>query len=160
MHNEMDDYIYILIGLLWLVFTFYVQSKKQKKKRESRQSTPRQSSSEKPRTILEQLFTEEISPEPDTPVFDDEFMDVPVVEKTETITFENEYKKMGMESVEEFEREKYHKEAQPSITDPLKREHETPYSITSSLTEEMHDSLEFDIRKAVIFAEILKRPYT
>jgi hypothetical protein len=153
----MDDYIYIILGLLWLVFTFYTQSKKQKKKKEQAQSKPSpEVTTKKPTSLFEQLFREEMPEEEPTPVFEEPTV-LPEEKQTSTYkSFREEYSSLGIQSLEG-SRGKYYEEGQKSIY--KKEDDKTIAEALNSLKDPKRETIHFDLRKAVILAEILKRPY-
>ncbi len=156
----MEDVIYIIIGLLWLVFTFYTQSKK-KKQREAQKGKPVQTSSETPKSFFEQIFSEQ-------PATQDKFQEIltePEIEyqdfdeaDEEPSSFVEEYEKMGIKSLEETQLKNYRKGIDG--IGGIDHESEQDFDPESSLENEHKQGLEFDLRKAVIMAEILERPYS
>jgi hypothetical protein len=156
----MEDVIYIVLGLLWLIFTFYIQSKK-KKQREAQQSNAPPQSPQSPKSFFDQLFVEQ-TPVPE-PV--DEEITEPEVVKAEApktqrrrSTFEEEYEKLGIKSLEDTQLRFQGSQGVDSGKNNLEKKHEFDPGKQGEV--EAEEGLEFDLKKAVIMAEILKRPYT
>jgi len=159
----MEDLIYIVLGLLWLVFTFYTQSRK-KKQREAQQGKAKTAtqSSETPKSFFEQVFVEAPSPVeveaeehiPEAEMTQSEFFE----ERKARSTFEEEYEKMGIKSLEDKNYNSRKDEAGKSGKNNLVKKHGFEYGNDSDFGE--IEGLEFDLKKAVIMAEILERPYS
>lgn len=165
----MDDFLYIIIGIVWVVYSLYSNKQKQQKKRlmeEQRKSQPSSlPEQQRPRSIFDQLLDPDPQiPEPITePISEplDEYPDPtnsytpeipknkpykPEYENLETIKdevsasyFENQYDSRGGMSY-------YDNRVMAEST-----HNEVP------LLEEFSE--EFDLRKAVIYAEILNPRY-
>ncbi len=154
----MDDLLYILLGLAWIAFAFYRHS--QKKKQRSEQNAPDAPHEAKdPVSLLEQLLTGKEEKMTAAPPFADanqtnyfkEFRDI--YEEPEGLTFEEEYKLKGVSSVEEtdysemIDKQRQVSSAQSVVNDAYLQD------------EEENEANYFDLRKAVIYSEILNRPY-
>lgn len=156
----MEDVIYIVLGLLWLIFTFYIQSKK-KKQREAQQGNTPPASSQSQKSIFDQIFVEETHiPEPV-----EEEITVPEVVQADTpkterrrSTFEEEYEKLGIKSLEDTQlRIRVYEGGDLGKNNLGKRQE---FELENEGEDGAKEGLEFDLKKAVIMAEILKRPYT
>jgi hypothetical protein len=155
----MEDVIYIVLGLLWLVFTFYTQSRK-RKQREAQKSKPTAQSSETPKSFFEQIFTEAPSPVEldEEPIPEADLIQTEVIQdKRIRSTFEEEYEKMGIKSLEDTELRIQNFKAEESGKINLEKKHGFESEFESDFDKE--EGLEFDLKKAVIMAEILERPY-
>lgn len=156
----MEDVIYIVIGLLWLVFTFYTQSKK-KKQREAQKGKPASTSSETPKSFFEQLFADQpATREPNQEVLSEldlEYQDVAEKEKSPS-SFVEEYEKMGIKSLEDTQLKNYGTNV--GGTGVIEQENEQDFDPEMIVEEKSKEGLEFDLRRAVIMAEILERPYS
>ena len=154
----MDDLLYILLGLAWIAFAFYRHS--QKKKQRNRPDAPDAPHETKdPVSLLEQLLTGKEETMTASPPFADanqtdyfkEFRDI--YEEPEGLTFEEEYRLKGVSSVEEtdysemMDKQRQASSAQSIIYDAYVKD------------EEENKTNYFDLRKAVIYSEILNRPY-
>jgi len=148
----MEDIIYILIGVLWLVFTFYTQQKKRKLKEASREKEEIPPS----RNILEELFGE-IENETLPPVS----QPTPAPNFPRKYTFEDQYEARGIQSIEKSGKE-YHNE---NKTTPFAQSGrmfthiEVLDGIRSLNNENSVLREEFDLRKALIYQAILDPPY-
>lgn len=144
----MEEFFSILILVIWILFSIYNKNKKKKATSakqfsKSENSTP---SSQKPRSILEQIL---LGNEP---------VAVPYEEYDDT-----------SDAQQYEEEEKKEKETVLSDTDISSRYDFNPSSEGSSsgLFQEENDELEvfeekgieFNLRQAVIYSEILNRPY-
>ena len=161
----MDNFLYIIIGIVWVVYSLYTSKQKQQKKREmdaQRKSQPLPGPEpQRPRSLLEQLldpehkFTEpaavayeeyEDTEEPILSEYSDEHSYMSEYQPLEEIKseisadyFENQYASRG-------EMDYYGKR------EALVASHE-------EVTQKEDLVEEFDIRKAIIYSEILKPKY-
>lgn len=151
----MEDYIYILLGIVWVVYSLYRANQKKKKAREN--------------VVEEAPVQEIIEPETSFSAIFDEFFDKktlqeddPIFNQPEPISgndgsqygfFDKNIKtdyKLDSIPVEEGER-MFNKNA---IDDFF-----VNHSISEDYEEiEDGESLDFDLRKAIIYSEILNRP--
>jgi len=143
----MEEFLPLIIGIIWLVYTIYSKGKKKEAKRHH----PGRSEEAKAPSILEQLFTgnEVLKPQPY------ETYDEP--DESQLI---DEYDEVVNEPV---------KESKPFLrTELADFMHEGQPAVTPSgnyLMEERTDlenqfeKLDFDLRKAIIYSEILNAPY-
>jgi len=148
----MEDIIYILIGVLWLVFTFYTQQKKRKQKEASREKEEAHPS----RNILEELFGE-IEHETPPPVS----QPTPAPPFPRKLTFEDQYEVRGIQSIEKSGKE-YHTETKTTSVAQSGRMFthiEALDGIRSLNNENSVLREEFDLRKALIYQAILDPPY-
>jgi hypothetical protein len=149
----MEDIFLILIGLLWLAYTFY--SRSQKKQRRATRPAETATQSKKEPSILEQiLMGQDISiPEPE------EYELEP--DETEEETFPEFTYSDGADKQEPFlsHQLKEHKGVRSVFSDhvtgnsPLEVEHLDFFSTPGFFDEE------FDLRNAVIYQAILDPPY-
>jgi hypothetical protein len=156
----MEDLIYIVLGLLWLVFTFYTQSQK-RKQREAQNGKPATQSSKTPKSFFEQIFTETPSPieVDEEPVPEPELAQPEILQdKKFRSSFEEEYEKLGIKSLEDTKLRIREDKVMDSGKKNLEKKHGFESGNTSDFEE--HEGLEFDLKKAVIMAEILERPYS
>ena len=164
----MDDYLYIIIGIVWVVYSLYSNKQKQAKKKlmeEQRKSQPNQSNRvpepQRPRSILEQLLNPEPElPEPQ-PVDYDDYVDdeeANMVEMPEIKHYKPEYQTREIirdEVSADYFDSQYASRGETNYYDS--REVLASAYNEEILQEDLH--LEFDLRKAVIFSEILKPKY-
>jgi len=153
----MEDYIYIIIGIIWLVFT--VIKNNQKKAQQQQDVGQKPASSVPPiaeAKTFEDILTEILNPV--APVPSPQMMTEPEEYYTEeTISPEIvlEEARTEYQSLEEiFAAEAEERLASRSVA-------EMPEDSSKSiLSEEKHDVLNrIDLRKAVIYQAILERPY-
>jgi hypothetical protein len=163
----MGDYIYILILLAWVGFTLYNKSRKARS--EGQEKARPQSWLEK---SIQEMMTGEVQsnmPKAREIKFEEEPYDdesdyqppvpaaspVPVTQKQEVTSFEKEYNTLGIYSIEE--------EDTYRGVEPIQMSY---YDLTDQNSSEEDDGDEedeyrhgFNLRQAVIYAEILNRPY-
>ncbi len=170
----MEDLIYIIIGLLWLVFTFYTSSKKRKQKQQEKTRPSQTSQESQEQNILEELFgkTEIYKQKADPlhPYSDNELIyessEFESVDSEDSVTFEDEYENKGISSVETVGNRYYSDADKTSYQELVKRaqSHRIDNIETEDLyNEEPDDNIikkDFNIRKAVIYQAILERPYS
>ncbi|MCD4745958.1 MAG: hypothetical protein K8R58_06635 [Bacteroidales bacterium] len=152
----MDDFIYILLGLAWLVYAIY--SKGQKKKKIQTSQVQQQGQTEtvetknKVKSILEEfLLGEEFE--------NKQYQEAEIYKPTVEI-FPDEQKSQFIDT-------------EPIITKPDKELYEPALRVEDKGKEIIEDieirdkydeyekqEIDFDLKKAIIFSEILKRPYT
>lgn len=147
----MDDLIYIIALIAWVVFAFYRKSQKKAAATESRRPS-RPASEEDPLPTLEEILLgreREIQPEP-LPVPSVVLTDGMSPELSET-AFEKEYKRRGISSVEEL--------GKPNFMQGIKVSEIQKDDLTAQHEIDPEHKPDFDLRQAVIYAEILNRPY-
>jgi hypothetical protein len=148
----MEDYIYIIALIAWVLFAFYRNSRK--KAQAAGQMKPHADTRTEPMplpTLEEILLGREPEPAPEP-------LPAPAAEWTEGTSpvfketaFEKEYNRMGISSVEELD--KPMTMAYTEISEIQKHE------IGSAEEVEENQGMQIDLRRAVIYAEILNRPY-
>jgi hypothetical protein len=150
---KMDDLIYLIILIAWVAFAFYRQSQKKKAAQQSQSSPPPSQREGSPfKTLEEILFEEEPEKEvkaPEPEKYERRFQRTATYEP---ISLEQLYMKDEIESLETLvpagQEEKVKKGVKSEVPGTRKKE------------GSRHPLLaDFDLRKAVIFAEILHRPY-
>jgi len=182
----MDDFIYILLGVAWIGYSIYSSQKKLKEKQQKARRSGEQSQGQstkyteesKPKSFIDRLFEEfEEKPEPSYEEIGNEF-DVADQERQKVEQPQREIKdtkyQSGTYSVEDARTvndivesnsdlsSDYFK--QKSRSSARKRDEEweerkKKHYQTSFYDEETdEDDIDFDLRQAVIFSEILNRP--
>jgi hypothetical protein len=137
----MDDLIYILIGIGWVVFGLYKNYQKQVKKQQtSVKSITEEDQPSRVKDIFEQLF-----PVEEYNNTKDESQSQEVI-STEIESLENEVVY-----------EKYNKEVKTNI---IKENKKTERIFEEEVNEENTILTDFDIRKAIIYSMILERRYS
>jgi hypothetical protein len=147
----MEDYIYLLALIAWAVFAFYRKTRKRSESAGEMTGTPsRQGRTTGLPTLEEILLGEEpVIPEPATasaPAWTEGMS--PVLEET---AFEKEYKRRGISSIEELDK--------PINMAPHNISEIQKHEIGSEDEGIGERSSAIDLRKAVIYSEILNRPY-
>lgn len=148
----MDDFIYIIALIAWVVFAFYrkTQKKNEAAREDQRRSQPRGESTLFP-TLDEILRGDEPEPEiAPVPVSRSYNTDGMAPELKET-AFEREYNRRGITSIEEMDKPLVMKSTKPFAVpdDEILQE--------NSVTEDWRARV--NLRQAVIYSEILNRPY-
>lgn len=150
----MEDLIYLIILIAWAVFAFYRQS--QKKKAKARPFTPDYTGEEEehtPNAWEEILFggeTEEKmerAPEPELHRAGRRWNAVP-----EAVSLEQMYMKDEIESLEDPFVQQQMEKKKLALESTVRKQEKHPDQDSNFLSD-------FDLRKAVIYAEILYRPY-
>jgi len=149
----MEDFIYIIALIAWVVFAFYRKS--QKKAEEARRTHTRRQPAgpSKPFPTLDEILMgkEVVIEDEEEPAFEEPVLSdgmSPVLKET---AFEQEYKLRGITSIEELDKAT---EGKGPVMLKLQEEEEV------EVEESAYDWRQnFDAKQAVIFAEILNRPY-
>jgi len=150
----MEELLPLIIGVLWLLYTFY--SKSQKKKARERSASPGNKTNEKP-SFLEQLLANKgiqlESPEPLE--YEEDIIDEPFeTQETADTKTEEKIKPFLQSELSEFMGEGY------SGFSTAFQDENYLESIKDISTSELSQQLtEFDLKKAIIFSEILNAPY-
>lgn len=152
----MEDFIYILIGVLWLGASIYraSQKKKEKEKAKNPANVPPQSESResKARSLIEELLGgQEVNvPEPEV---QEVIYAEPVVMEVDdhglSKSFQNEYAKKGFGSLESLSAEGVSSLNRIDFKDQMPLQENKPSK-----------QITIDLRKAIIYQAILERPYT
>ena len=172
----MDDFLYLLLGLAWVGWSLYSNKQKMDRKRAAQaeqQRSAQQEASEswdqptvpppifepaQPRNILEELFGDQIPRQPEA----EEEVYIPDVDEQSWERKMSGYKKNEAESLEEIREEvpsdyfaKQYAARHNSQNQRVTIE-EPDYAEVSDAEELQHD---FDLKRAVIFSEVLRAPY-
>lgn len=154
----MEDYIYILIGVIWLAASIYKAANKKKKAftpesepdtsvRREMQNRPRK------RSLFEEFMGEhEVRlPEPEVHEIyvEKDYESIRVEQKKTSGSFQEEYAKFGFTGLEKLSSEGESSTGRISFRDSMKK-----------TTEKRSSQKRFDLRKAIIYSTILERPYT
>jgi uncharacterized membrane protein YebE (DUF533 family) len=147
----MEDYIYLIALIAWAAFAFYRKSQKKSEAARREQQRPQPSDTSSPFPSMKDIFGEEpfveVVPVPVTQAATTDGM-APQLEET---AFEKEYKRSGISSVEEL--------GTPFVM--KKTEHtDLQEDKLSAENDKIEDCMaKVDLRQAVIYSEILNRPY-
>ena len=149
-----EDFLYIIIGLLWVVYSFYNAKKKKDKK-----NAPAQTSGKK--SILESLINElgiqDKQPEPslyqpsdDINHIEPEPVHVETEEPSEVFSYDDYYEESNYNTIDNVIEKK------PPL--PMAKIDEA-YSLNKKSSSKKGVRNKIDLRKAVIYSEILKKVY-
>lgn len=151
----MEEFIYILIGVIWLGASIYKasQKKKQKARPQSQASSVAEEETTVSRTksLLEQLLEgQQVQvPEPEIVEYEyDEPMLTEIEDKPPSGSFQSEYAGRTFKGLEALESEGVSSLGRISFVDIMK-----------DTTEKQHKAVRIDLRKAIIYSAILERPY-
>jgi len=153
----MEEFIYIIIGVIWLAATIYKASQKKKGKagpQKPATSTPGTESKVSARSLLEQLLEgQQVSiPEPEVVELETEYdepMIAEVEERRRKESFKTEYAGYGFKSLESLSGEGVSSLGQIKFKDIMKED-----------KKKAGGPVKIDLRKAIIYSAILERPYT
>jgi hypothetical protein len=150
----MDDLIYLIVLIAWVAFAFYRKS--QKKSNATGQAAPKRQPGSEPMplpTLDDILLGREPEPEPEP-----EPVPVPVTYVTDGIppqlgktAFEKEYNRLGINSVEQMDK--------PFVLTVNKTDEKQEEAILLEGAAKEEYRTWIDLRQAVIYSEILNRPY-
>jgi hypothetical protein len=148
----MEDLIYVIALIAWVAFSFYrKQQKKAEADRKMMRPTVQKTDSGQVPSWQDILLGEQPVPvaEPvpaSAPVFTDGMS--PVLSET---SFEKEYKLRGINSIEEMDK--------PFRMSDFRQQDMKIESMDDESMEREEWLAKFDLRRAVIYSEILNRPY-
>ena len=152
----MEEFIYILIGVIWIAASIYKATQKGKKpgaqKKPGDQQVQEESRPSQARSILEQLLSgQEISiPEPASREIYDEYDQIETVEEEKPVrSFQSEYAEYGFKGLEHVSGEGVTSLGQIKFVDEMK----------DTLKKERGQN-KVNLRKAIIYSAILERPYS
>lgn len=167
-YASVEDFLYILIGIAWVVFSFY---KAQKKKKAPGKKQPQPQKTEETKetpSFLDSLLDElGVEMEPEQKKEDDEpyipyNYDEDLIEKTYVTDVHKE--NIRKEQSEVFSYDDIYEESNyTEVTDVNDKKKSAFETNTTSVFEDKKPSLKkqkkVDLRKAIIYSEILKRQY-
>lgn len=177
----MDDFLYIILGIVWIAWSLYSNKQKMDRKRAEqaqREAEKRQYRAEtvqtenipepyqtvKPvvkspeRSILEEIFGEYIPAEPEA--VQDEY--VPEVDEQSWQRKMAGYSRSEVQSLEEIKEEvsaDYFKDRYSQQYKTVEQEVTKPITTDYEENEEPGLHEEFDLKKAILYSEILRAPY-
>ena len=145
--GSFEDFLYIFIGLIWIGFSIY---KAQQKKKSVSQS---KSSPKKEKSFFENLFNEFINEEAENPY----------VTRTKEQTFANIGKAKDIQEKKVFSYDDYHEQSN-AFDDYDVIEKKTTVNTDSAkeiktFKQKPKRNSRIDLRKAVVYSEILNRKY-
>ncbi|HAH57277.1 MAG: hypothetical protein KUL83_06330 [Lentimicrobium sp.] len=155
----MEDFLFIIIGIVWLVYSFY--NSKQKAQRKQAEKQARSNGPATPTPVPKRSFLEELlDPEPPVvrPVVDPEEAweeSYSPAQEAEMLAEAQSLEKIEEEYTDSYFERQYADRNRVSETERvIERVTEEPVILVEEIIEE-----EFDLRKAVIYAEILNPRY-
>jgi hypothetical protein len=152
----MEEYIYIIIGVIWVAASIYKASQRKKEKAISRKpatAVPEEEAKHRStRSLLEELLEGQKlrPPEPEVIELDyDEPMFAEIEELPKQGSFQSEYAGFSLKELEAISGEGVSSLGRISFVDIMKE-------------SEKKDArpVKIDLRKAIIYSAILERPYT
>lgn len=152
----MEDYIYILIGVIWLAATVYRASQKNKKQAASPKPDDQQSKTQKGMSEAKSLLEELLGgqdvriPEPEEhEITYSEPEPAPAENKRPIHSFASEYTQMGVKGIEALKEEGMLSKDRILFTDEMKL-----------YRKKKPGQSKINLRKAIIYRTILESPYT
>jgi hypothetical protein len=146
----MEDFIYVIALIAWVAFAFYRKQQKKAEADRKMQGRPARQTEPGPGQTWQEILLGEVpavEPEPATTTVITDGMS-PVLQET---SFEKEYNLRGIHSIEEMDKNFRMADFKPG---------EFEKKIESEVYPERQEWIEkVDLRRAVIYAEILNRPY-
>jgi hypothetical protein len=152
----MEEFIYIILGVLWLAATIYRASKK---KQQPAQKKPAADNMEESRTSATQSLLEQLLegqqlkvPEPEYVEMEETYaepMMAEVEERKSAESFQTQYTGYGFKSLESLSGEGVRSLGDITFKDIMKEP-----------KKKKGKAVSVDLRKAIIYRAILERPYT
>jgi len=150
----MEDYIYILLGVVWIIYAVYRANQKKKAKQRTPETEPTSGSEtqNEMRSLLEGILTGEVTNAPKPSSYIDESLSAitEVQPEYENVDIKTDYK-LDTIPIEERERLVEDEYLELSFSQIFNNE--------DSEQELEREDIDFDLRKAIIYSEILNRPY-
>lgn len=154
-YASIDDYLYILLGIGWVLFSIYTNNKKKAKKKQTTTDSEKSSPS-----FLDSLFNEiglkEESGDPyehiEKPSVDTSFIssvNMPMPVESKIISHDDFYE------VSNFDKDKDVLKSETVIENSVK----PAFAIDRKVKNKRRNTKKVDIRKAVIYSEILSKKY-
>ena len=152
----MEDYIYILIGVIWLAATIYKATQKKKQKAQQNKpvtsTTPENTHRTETRSLIEELLGGQQVSIPEPAVIETEYSDQ-MFEEVEANKpsgiFQSEYAKLGHSGLEALSAEGVSSLGNITSHDVMKEQ-----------KKKTSGPIKIDLRKAIIYSAILDRPYS
>lgn len=153
----MEDYIYIILGVLWLAATIYRASKKKSAQGDSQKPRPASAKMEKPASPVQSLLDQLLEgqklkvPEPEVVELDEEYAEpmlAEVEERKQTEASHTRYTGYGFKSIEAVDGEGISSLGSITFVDQMK-----------PVRKGGRGPVRINLRKAIIYKAILERPY-
>jgi len=147
----MKEFLPLIIGIVWLIYTFYSRGQKKKSQERAKHSP---NAVRKEPSFIEQLFAAEGIQVPDQEA---DFYE----EEDLVIQDDSNVSSTGRNKIKPFlnaELSRFNQEGGPGSSDRIFFEEDefSDYSFELDFNEEIDD---FDLKKAVVYSEILNPPY-
>lgn len=144
----MEDYIYILIGAIWLIFSVVKGNQKKKASMANRTDGDTHPNSRSFEDIMSEILgTNESQQAPQNQFVN--YSDEEVIEEVEEVEVGNAY-----QSLEDlYMKESLENEYEPRIEELIKNR------IEPQIKEHKSQKQQFDLRTAIIYQAIMERPY-
>ena len=157
----MEDFIYVLVGVAWVAYSIYNQGQKQKRKQAFKSEVKSDEIFPKTESKFESILNKKFNfenlfevEESNDDYLDRQYSELDVVEEVEKYSFN----KSETEGVSAFKTKQEAGSGQVSRNET--EYHEEDEKVDNLITDLLNDSGEFDMRKAVIYSEILNPPYS
>ncbi len=152
----MEDYIYVLIGVIWLAASIYKATQKKKQKAQQNKDITSTTTEDTPKpqstSLLEELLGGQQVSIPEPAVIEAEYSD-PMFEEVEANkpagAFQSEYSTLGDGGLEALSGEGVSSFGNITFYDVMKEQ-----------KKRTSGSVKIDLRKAIIYSAILERPYS
>lgn len=153
-HSSFEDFLYIIIGLVWIIFSFY-KAKKKKQEKETQDQTREDESLVE--SILSEMGLQDekeeqpyIEPSHDTFELEPEVSPATDEEHEEVFSYDDYYEESNYSSIDDVIERK--------PVEPIKKIDEA-YKISDRTLSNMKIKKNINLRKAIIYSEILKKVY-
>ncbi len=163
-YASVEDFLYILIGIIWVAFSFYKAKKKKKTPDKKQGQNPIKEEPSFLDSLLDELGMDTVTPvkpQEEQPYVPYSFDDEDIIEKYKSAEYdeESQSKPTKIFSYDDIYEESNYSEA----TDVNVKKKSAIKSDTTIILKEKKPSgkkqKNIDLRKAVIYSEILKRQY-
>jgi hypothetical protein len=152
----MEDYIYILLGVAWILYAIYRANQKKKAKEAESQDTaePVGDGNFEMKSMIDELLGNDSIAQPETAQTND------LYQSKAGVTDYDKYRK-GHDIQTDYKLDSVPEEEGVSSISSYQYEDKSLEVTDNEVNDELlkHIHVDFDLRKAVIYAEILNRPY-
>jgi len=157
-YASVEDFLYILVGIAWVAFSYYNAQKKKRAKESKNPSEKRKPS------FLETLIDEAgFKTEEETPVYADPYLENDsVIEENNGNSFQDESEENYSQEV--FSYDDYYEESNYQARSDVKDKKQSLKNdvVTTTISDKNKSKnkvRKVDLRKAVIYSEILEKKY-
>ena len=151
----MEEFIYIIIGVIWIAASIYRATQKKKQgaqKKPGEQQVQEEGTVSQTRSLLEELLNgQQVSiPEPVVnEIYDEYEFEEAEEEKKPFTSFQSEYENFGLKGIESLSGKGTSSHGRIMFKDELK-----------DTVKKRQGQNKVNLRKAIIYSAILERPYT